>query len=267
MERLPYFDEREDEDPLDGAFSAPARLLESTSADLMADERGSDSPFVERIWRSYGEREMAFVSVAETHWSLVVSKYRDRTTLTIRGPETRPTAAYGPADVEFFGVQFRHGTLMPLFPAQLVMDRADVNLPVTAGQKFWLNGAAWEFPDFDNVEMFVQRLVRSELLIRDPLVTAALQGQVPDSSLRTVQRRFLQATGMTHNTLYQIERARKATLLLKSGSSILDTVDQLGYADQPHLTRALKRWMGITPAVLVSARRDPLSFLFKTENP
>ncbi len=242
-----------------------AGLLDSRVEDFRADERGSDSPFIERVWRSFSDSESPFVSVADTHWSLVVSKYRDRTTLTIRGPETRPTPAYGPANVEFFGVQFRHGTLMPKFPASRVMDRQDVNLPGTAGQKFWLNGAAWQFPNFDNVETFVQRLVHDELLIRDPVVGTALQGELPDTSLRTVQRRFLQATGLTHNTLYQIERARKATLLLKSGTSILDTVDQLGYADQPHLTRALKRWMGVTPALLVSSRRDPLSFLFKTE--
>jgi methylphosphotriester-DNA--protein-cysteine methyltransferase len=36
--------------------------------------------------------------------------------------------------------------------------------------------------------------------------------------------------------------------LLRQGASILDTVYQAGYFDQPHLTRALKRFTGQTPA-------------------
>ncbi|HEX2620347.1 MAG TPA: AraC family transcriptional regulator, partial [Phototrophicaceae bacterium] len=65
--------------------------------------------------------------------------------------------------------------------------------------------------------------------------------------------------------LAQIKRARYATILLKEGVSILDTVDQAGYADQPHLTRSLKHYIGFTPAQLSSpTRTDPLSFLFKT---
>ncbi len=43
--------------------------------------------------------------------------------------------------------------------------------------------------------------------------------------------------------------------LLQQGVSIVDTVDQAGYADQPHLTRSLKRFIGQTPAQLLAASR------------
>ncbi len=46
-------------------------------------------------------------------------------------------------------------------------------------------------------------------------------------------------------------RARHARTLLQQGISILDTVEQAGYADQPHLTRSLKRFMGQTPAQIL----------------
>jgi AraC-like DNA-binding protein len=36
--------------------------------------------------------------------------------------------------------------------------------------------------------------------------------------------------------------------------SILDAVHQLGYSDQPHLTRALKRLTGHTPAQVIGSR-------------
>ena len=41
-------------------------------------------------------------------------------------------------------------------------------------------------------------------------------------SSRTVQRRFLHATGISHRTARQIERARRAVTLLRDGASILD---------------------------------------------
>ena len=43
-------------------------------------------------------------------------------------------------------------------------------------------------------------------------------------------------------------RRARVLALLRQGCSILDTVEDAGYFDQPHLTRALKRWVGHTPA-------------------
>ena len=86
------------------------------------------------------------------------------------------------------------------------------------------------------------------------------------ASLRTVQRRFLQATGLILNDFHQIERARHATSLLKQGLPIIDTVYEAGYFDQPHLTRSLKHFIGLTPAQVADQNRsEPLSFLYKTE--
>jgi methylphosphotriester-DNA--protein-cysteine methyltransferase len=87
-------------------------------------------------------------------------------------------------------------------------------------------------------------------------------------SPRTLQRRFLEATGLTHTALRQIERARYATALLKQGVSILDTVYSAGFFDQPHLTRSLKYFIGLTPAQIIDAgRTEILSFLYKTDPP
>jgi hypothetical protein len=86
-------------------------------------------------------------------------------------------------------------------------------------------------------------------------------------SLRTVQRRFLKATGLTYNTMFQIHRARYATLLLKNETPILEAVHEAGYFDQPHLTRALKHFIGLTPAQIMDQNRsERLSFLYKTSS-
>jgi hypothetical protein len=128
----------------------------------------------------------------------------------------------------------------------------DVNLPEANSQSFWLHGSAWEFPTYENVDTFIARLVREGLLVIDPLVGTVLQGHSQVLSIRSVQYRFLHATGLTNKTVRQITRAQQAHALLEGGVSILDTVWQAGYADQPHLTRAVKRYFGQTPAQIAT---------------
>lgn len=227
-------------------------------------ERHSDSPFVERIWRTHSERAGTFTSMALSHWQMCVWTERGKTNLTLRGPETKATRVPCPPDAEFLGIVFKLGTVMPHLPASTLVDAA-LTLPDASSESFWLNGSAWQFPNYENADNFIDRLVRDGLLVAEPAIQAALQSQVQPMSVRSVQRRFSQTTGLTHGAVSQIERARYATLLLQEGVSILDTVDQAGYSDQPHLTRSLKHFIGQTPAQIAGkSEPEQLSFLFKT---
>ncbi len=228
-------------------------------------ERAADSPLIERVWYSYSDYGGSFTSTAQAHGEIVITKLQGHTQVTIRGPETSATMAECPPDAEFIGIVFKLGTFMPKFPAYVVMDRQDVNLPQAGRNTFWLDSSTWEFPSFENADVFIRRLVHNELIVNDPLVDAVIREHPIDLSRRTLQRRFLQATGLTYNKMFQIDRARYATNLLIDGLSILDVVEQAGYADQPHLTRAIKRFIGQTPGQIMNGALDqPLSFLFKT---
>lgn len=240
----------------------PAQI---STVDLTCEERQSDSPYVSTVWRSWGESARPFVSMAQSQWGLVVTRINGQLSITFRGPETKATPAFAPADAEFVGILFKPGTLMPCFPARDIMDRADVTLPESSNRSFRLNSSLWQFPDYDNIETFVDWLVHDDLLLYDSTVADVLQGKPITTSLRTVQRRFLQATGLTHGTIAQIDRARCATKLLKQGASTLDVVHLAGYADQPHLIRSLKRFIGFTPNQITASDRNlALSFLFNT---
>ena len=232
---------------------------------LIFDDRPSDSPFVERIWRSHSERAGTFHSIAACHWEMVVTRHAGKTSLTVRGPETKATTADCPACGEWFAIRFKLGTFMPLLRPGELRDRNDVTLPDASSRSFWLNGSAWEYPDFENAETFVRRLVHAGLIAVDHSVNAALRSQSQELTLRTAQRHFLQATGVTQSTVRQIERARQATNLLKQGVSILDAVHEAGYYDQAHLTRSLKRLIGQTPAQILRAEQQ-LSFLYNTNS-
>ena len=218
---------------------------------LHVDGRPSDSPYVETIWRSRSERDGAFLSVAATQWEMVITELEGNIQLTVRGPETQSKPAYCPPDGEWLGVVFRLGTYMPQLPTVKLVNE-EINLPAAGAHSFWLHGAAWQFPTYENVDTFIDRLVREGLLVHEPVVKAALQNHATDLSLRSVQRRFLHTTGLTQGQVSQIERARLAVSLLQQGVSILDVVELAGYADQPHLTRSLKRFAGQTPAQILS---------------
>jgi AraC-like DNA-binding protein len=232
---------------------------------LRFDERTADSPFIERVWQCHSERAGAFTSIAASHWEMVVTRLEGEIFLTVRGPETRATVMDCPADGDWLGIRFSLGTIMPHLPASGLVNTG-LNLPEASSQTFWLHGGAWEFPTYDNADTFVARLVREGLLAREPAVEAVIKGELEIRSVRTTQRHFLRATGLTHSAIRQIERARYATLLLRQGVSIVEVAHAAGYFDQPHLTRALRYYCGQSPAQLMDERKSgQLSFLYKTQ--
>lgn len=229
---------------------------------LTFEERLSDSPLVERVWRSHSRHAGTFLSVAACHFEMAVTRHQGRTFITMRGPETKATTVDCPGDGEWLGIRFRLGTFMPQLAPGFLRDRQDVTLPGATTHSFWLNGSAWEYPTFDNAETFVKRLTTKSIVVRDGTIDTALRDEPRALSLRAEQRHFLRATGITRGTVRQIERARYAANLLKQGLSILDAVYLAGYFDQAHLTRSLKYRIGQTPADIRGAHRQ-LSFLYK----
>jgi AraC-like DNA-binding protein len=213
------------------------------------EEQPSDLPLIERIWLAKTESVGTLISQAATRCEMVIIKYQGKTMVTIRGPETK--ASFLPVSLvgaEFFGITFITGAFIPKLPPKDLIDHRDITLPEASNQSFWFDSSMWEIPTCENVDTFVNKLVRENLLVRDPVVDAVLQGHSPDMSIRSIQYRFLQATGLTLATIHQIKRARLAATLLEQGISILNAVHLAGYADQPHMTRSLKRFVGQTPA-------------------
>ncbi len=80
-----------------------------------------------------------------------------------------------------------------------------------------------------------------------------------DTSIRTLQTRFLDAVGLTPKEYARIRRLQALLRTLDAErASIVDAAARHGYSDQAHATRDLAHWTGITPARLVRALRgDP----------
>jgi len=211
------------------------------------ESRLSDSPYVEIIWRGRVEQDYPPVCPADVRWNLLFVKEQGKYTVTAEGATTQHVPKVQFAGREFLVIKFKLGVYMPYLPANHLVD-GDALLPEATSKTFWLNGASWQVPDFENVEAFVDRMVYKGVLLRDPLVPEVLQNHPQDVSPRTIRRHFVRSTGLTPGLIAQIERAKRAASLLERGVSILDAVYEVGYADQPHLTRSLRRYIGQTPA-------------------
>jgi Helix-turn-helix domain len=230
---------------------------------LQFEDRKSTSPFVERIWRCKSGTGGTFLSMAEGNIELVITRLPGFLAVTLRGPVSKGTLVECPPDGEWLAIRFRLGTYLPRITTVALMDHQDMQLPVLASGGFWFCDLTWEIPDYENAEVFVDRLARAGVIARSHATDAAVEGDVDWMSRRSVQRHFRRVTGMTFSSHQQIQRARHAASLLMSGSSILDATFAAGYFDQAHLTRSMKQLVGMTPARLLR-ERPQLSFSYKT---
>lgn len=234
------------------------------------DHRESNSPFVERIWRSRSRLGGRFLSMADSNIELVFTRLPHLVAATLRGPVSTASYVDCPPDGEWLAIRFRVGTYVPGFPTAALADHRNAQLPILPDGRFWLCGQAWKIPHFDSAEDFVKRLALAGVIARSDAASAILEGDPVRASQRSLQRHFHQAIGLTLGGHRQIQRARSAAALLMAGAPLLDATFDAGYFDQPHLTRSLKRLIGMTPARLVRERpqlrsrtkqpaRDPLS--------
>jgi hypothetical protein len=228
---------------------------------ILFEERLSDSPYVETVTRGRTALDGSTIRPAETCCHMVLRRLNGKVDLLVVGPWTSAGVISYTEGAELLWIKFKLGTFLPHLPTRHLLDRETI-LPGAARRSFWLDGSAWQFPDYENADTFVKRLVRAGVLACDPVVNAALQDHQDhqeEMPSRTVRHRFLRATGLNASRIRQVKRAQHAQALLRQGVSILDTVDEAGYFDQPHLTRSLKQFIGYTPAQIIRSSQPELA--------
>lgn len=203
-------------------------------------------------------------SIASAHWMLVCWREGRSWRVAAHGPETAARIAPVPRETEFVGIRLALGTTLQQLPMDRLVD-GEVEFPDVSRHSVRMFGRTvpllgW----YDDAEDLVRRLAGSGVLVRDPMIGDVVRGGSPDVTDRTVRRHFLGATGLTPGAIRQIERARSAALLLRTGAPIADVAHALGYYDQPHLARSLTRFIRHTGADLRSGTADQLSLLYKT---
>ena len=214
-------------------------------------QRASDSDLVAVVTHvAYGDtatgRLEPDVTVPDGLWDIVVLRHRGAVQVLQTGLITKPVQLdYEPGD-EYLSISFKPGTYMPRLPGQQMVDRG-VPRPIGVGRTFELDADTFEIPTFENAEGLVQRLARRGIVVLDDVVGRVVGGEPAWVSERTVERRFRMALGLTPKQLAQIRRAQEAVTRLQAGCAAAEVATELGYADQPHLTRSLRRFIGRTP--------------------
>lgn len=220
---------------------------------FIAEGRLSDSPYVDSIWRGRADADHTLMCPADGRWNLCFTNLNGRVQVSVEGPSTTAAPRTHVDGVNWLVIKFRLGVFFAGISARDYCDGSTL-LPEAAHQSFWLHSSAWHLPDYENADTFVDWLVRDGAVQLNPVVSAALQDQPQAIADRTLRHHFLCAIGLTQSHIRQIERARDAMTLLQHDVPILDVIDRLSYADQPHLTRSLKRFMGYTPTQVIGWR-------------
>jgi methylphosphotriester-DNA--protein-cysteine methyltransferase len=210
------------------------------------EERPSPSRFVDVIWRTFDTSDGTYLAAADACWDMIFIRSAHGNRALLSGPSTQITPVPYRAGNRNVGIRFHRGSFLSHVPTTAMVDTTEA-LPMPTAESFVLAEREWPMPTYETADDFVAELERLKLLSDDPVVNAVLRGEPAARSVRSVQRRVSQVTGLTMSRIRQIVRAREAAERLRRGESILDVAHDMGYADQAHLTRDLKRLTGYTP--------------------
>jgi len=220
---------------------------------FLYEEKASASPYVDVVWRTVDTSDGTYLAAADACWDMIFTVTAAASRVRLNGPSSRPVAVHYRAGNRSIGIRFTQGTYLTHVDPHSMCDRT-IALPTPDAEHFELAGRTWHVPEYDRIDELLTRFDAIGLLARDSVIDAALRGVEPPVSARSVQRHFTRITGQSHQHVRQIARAREAVARLRGGEAIADVAYELGYADQSHLTRDVKRLTGYTPAE--SQRRD-----------
>lgn len=184
-------------------------------------------------------------------WDLVILRHFDgQVTIFRTGMLTRAIPIERMAGDELLTISFKANIFMPALPARQLVDRV-FSLPTIGKRGFYIDGSEFEIPSFENIETFLDKLMRKNVLSNDEAIETALKGESEAMPARTLRRHFLSSTGVTKNYLQQITRAQQAMKLLQQGVTPDRVAGDIGYFDQAHMTKTLKQMMGQTPGEII----------------
>lgn len=217
------------------------------------EEYRPDSPVLECVWQARATRDERYLAPAVEYWDLWFARERGGDLRAgLAGPNLGHRWIRSSIGEHSWGIQLKAHVVLPGVSKVLLLG-GEQALEVEAGHVMLAEHAV-PVPDFEELERFTDRLVELDILRSDDDVHRMLSGDHVGYSERQRQRRVRAATGLTRKQIEQLSRAREAYALLLQGMSPIECAAHCGFADQAHLTRALKVFHGRTPARVLSGR-------------
>ena len=220
----------------------------------MWEERRAAGPLVRTVWRAEVETPGTFPVVGSEYWGISFIRRADGALAAeLDGPRAHVTEVDGHLGESYWGVEMAAHVAIAGVSKDAILGQT-VALPVVDGH-VELAGARWPVPAWTELEAWVARLATDGGLLVDEDIRRALSGDRVGAGDRTWQRRYRRTAGLTRRQVDQLRRAQHAYVLLQQGVSPAATAAQAGFADQPHLTRALRLIRGQTPAAIIAAHQ------------
>lgn len=218
------------------------------STNLYWKERSSELGAIDSVWTGIASEVTPRTVLADPCISIIFIKGSDSAEVILRGPETKPRGDILLPGYTWIGIRLKPGVQLKNFPTQQFADKLR-RLPANRNGQFEFEGTLLKFPDFESVEKLIQQMYDLGYLSGTPLNSqvAPRQGMSAKSHSRYIKR----STGLSPYKLHQLQRMAEALRLLRQGMPAAKVASELGFADQAHLTRAAKQFLGHTPKELV----------------
>lgn len=218
----------------------------------------AETPLTQRaaLWRSYGAGPA--VIPADGCVDLILSG----DDVAVAGPSSRWIATRGDGVMGTLGVRLAPGTAGRALGVDL-HEISDLLIPLRdlvtsqqAGRWREILLAARTTSSKNAIERALRPSEGWVEVVREHAArgaTAAETAQELGWSERTFRRQMQRSFGYGYATLVRIRRGQHAHGMLTSGMAPAEAATRAGYADQPHLSRELRRLAGVSPAQLVGA--------------
>lgn len=211
-------------------------------------ERSSELAAIDSVWTGIASEVTTRTVLADPCSSIILVKGGDSSRVILRGPETKPRGDILLPGYTWIGIRLKPGTQLKGFPVQQFTDKFRM-LPADNSGHFEFEGTQLQFPDFEKVEQLIEHMHN----------LGYISGKVFDeqtphkqgASTKSYSRHIKRSTGLSPYKLHQLQRMAEALRLLRHGVPAAKVASELGFADQAHLTRATKQFLGHSPKELM----------------
>lgn len=211
--------------------------------------RSSAHPWIDTVWQTVCLSDGIYKATPDGSWDLIRSVTPGKGSVVfLSGQATEPV------DVPY--VEGEHSVVIS-FAAHVYLARdkevrtgAAVRFLDVEEDEFSLDGVKLPLPTFLHAESLVDEMIAAGLLASDDVVARAFTEKPKAASKRSVQQHFKNTTGITQKDFQLIRRAQEAVRRLKAGDSAAAVAFDLGYTDQPHMIKSIKKIMGSLPSNL-----------------
>jgi len=201
-------------------------------------------PYIDTIWTTQNLTDGVYTATPDGSWDLISCRNEDGSRFAFfAGQATKPQQVPYKAHTSSLVISFAAHVYLTDIKARRLTDTT-IMLTNADADHFLLSGVKFAFPTVDTAEELVDALIAHGHIQSDEVVENA---EKYAASQRTIQRHFSQSAGMTKKQLEQVKQAQRAVRLLKNGLNPATVAAEVGYHDQAHMSRSLRRIMGTTP--------------------